>query len=84
MDRGPAQCEWVRQGGAVRMVPRLLEPEMVILPGGEVVAIVGAAWSLGVVEEAFEQLLGRLWLVRYGTPEAREHLRAWAFGDSAA
>lgn len=84
MDAGRAQMEWIRQGGGFRRVPGVREAEMVILPDGDPLAIIPAGYDETQTEAACEALLGRLWLARYGNPDAREHLRAWLRRESAA
>lgn len=79
-----AACEWVRHGGAIRRIAGLAEPEMVIMPDGTPVAIVDANYALQEEHEAFEKLLGRLLMLRYGNAEARDHLRAWVRDNPAA
>ncbi len=84
MGYGPAAREWMRLGNAIRFVWGTQEPEMAILPEGDAVALVCPAWDAARTERAFETLLGRLWLVRYGNAEARAQLRAWVRSRSAA
>lgn len=84
MEDGPAQCGWVREGGAIRRVPFLPEPEMTFLPDGDPIAIVCATCDAIAVEQAFETLLLRLYMIRYGNAEARAHMREWRRSRSAA
>jgi len=84
MGEGTAACEWVRQGGAIRLVAGAREPEMVVMPNGDPVAIIAADATPAEQQAAFEMLLGRLFLLRYGNAEAREHLRAWVRANPAA
>lgn len=84
MEYGPAACEWIRQGNAIRLVWGTKEPEMTILPEGDAVAIICPSWDAEKTEQAYETLLGRLWMARYGNAEARDQMRAWVRSRSAA
>ena len=76
-----ARRAWIAQGGAIRRVADLREAEVVVRDGVPPVALLVAGLDADAEEAALAVLLARLWLIRYGTPEARAQLRAWLRGD---
>lgn len=76
-NRGKAQSEWLCHGNAVRRVSGLPFAEIVILPTGHALALIPARLSGRAAEAAFESLLWRLWLARFGDAAVRAQMRGW-------